>query len=43
MRMGGYIWEEKHFSLQSVKFITFLSFLQLLQKPAATNGKITFI
>ena len=29
-RRGNYIREEKHFNLQSVKFITFLSFFYIL-------------
>ena len=27
---GTYIWEEKHFSLQSLKFITYFFFFQTL-------------
>ena len=36
---GPYIREEKHFNLESVKLISFLSFFQILQKPVVTNGK----
>ena len=40
---GAYIREEKHFNLESVKLITFLSFFQICNNQQPLMVRITFI